>query len=407
MSVFSSASLAAELQNSKHRILICFSHLRWDFVYQRPQHLMTRAAADSHVVFVEEPVFRNVHTPSLDLGARDPGVVVAVPALPEGISKAEQISAQRLLIGKLLEGLRDGRNHVQMVHWYYTPMALAFSHTFPCDIVVYDCMDELSGFRGAPPDLLEWERKLFERGDLVFTGGRSLYEAKRLQHSHTHLFPSSIDQSHFAQALTFEGHEPADQAAIPHPRLGYFGVVDERMDLELVAAIADLRKTWQFVMLGPVVKIDPDALPQRANLHWLGSKSYADLPSYLAGWEIGLMPFALNEATRFISPTKTPEFLAAGLRVISTPITDVVRPYGERDLVCIAATPEDIVTAAETMLGSDPAEWRRAANAFLAGMSWDLTWAGMHNLLEEHLALRASSSLRPSRVSFEQGAVSV
>jgi hypothetical protein len=407
MSVFNSASIAAQLKTSKHRVLICFSHLRWDFVYQRPQHLMSRAVADSHVIFIEEPVFERDAAPSLKLSARDSGVVVAVPTLPQEMRKAEQLSAQRLLVRKLLERLSAEHTCVQVVHWYYTPMALAFSHTFPCDLVVYDCMDELSGFRGAPPDLLDWERKLFDRADLVFTGGRSLYEAKRLQHSHTHLFPSSIDRFHFAQALTFRGPEPADQAGIPHPRLGYFGVVDERMDLDLVGAIADLRKTWQFVMLGPVVKIDPGVLPRRPNLHWLGPKSYAELPSYLAGWEIGLMPFALNDATRFISPTKTPEFLAAGLRVISTPIADVVRSYGERGHVCIAATPEDIVLAAETMLGSDPTDWRQAANAFLAGMSWDLTWAGMHSLLDERSAFRSSSSLRQSGVSFEQGAVSV
>jgi hypothetical protein len=407
MSVFSSASICAELQNSKHNILICFSHLRWDFVYQRPQHLMTRAAADSHVVFVEEPVFGNVHSPSLDLSARDAGVVVAVPKLPQGMTTAEQRAAQCMLVRKLLEGLRAGQRHGRIVHWYYTPMALAFSHSFPCDLIVYDCMDELSGFLGAPPGLLEWERKLFECADLVFTGGRSLYEVKRLQHSRTHLFPSSIDQSHFGQALTFAGPEPADQAAIPHPRIGYFGVVDERMDLDLVASVADRRKAWHFVMLGPVVKIDQDSLPRRPNIHWLGSKSYAELPSYLAGWELGMMPFALNDATRFISPTKTPEFLAAGLRVVSTPIADVIRPYGERGLVSIAGTPDDIISCAESILGSDPADWRRAANGFLAGMSWDLTWAGMHSLLDERLALSSSSSLRRSGETPAQGAVSV
>src|SRR3712207_3510169 len=267
-------------------------------------------------------------------------------------------------------------------------------------------MDELSLFRGASQELLDLESALFARCDLVFTGGMSLYEAKRHRHRSVHGFPSSIDFNHFSKARSIV-KDPDDQAHIPHPRLGFFGVIDERMDASLLAEVADLRPDWHFVMIGPVVKIDPASLPQRPNIHWLGPKTYAELPDYLRHWDLGLMPFALNEATRFISPTKTPEFLAAGLRVISTPITDVIRPYGERGLVCIAATPEEIVTAAETMLGSDPTEWRRAADAFLAGMSWDLTWAGMHSLMNEHLALRSSSSMQPSRVSFEQGAVSV
>src|SRR3712207_4223372 len=193
-------------------------------------------------------------------------------------------------------------------------------------------MDELSLFRGASQELLDLESALFSRCDLVFTGGMSLYEAKKSRHRSVHGFPSSIDFSHFSQARSIQV-DPEDQAHIPHPRLGFFGVVDERMDIELLAEVADLRPDWQFVMIGPVVKIDPNSLPQRPNIHWLGGKSYADLPRYLFGWDVGFMPFALNEATRFISPTKKPEFLAAGVPVVSTPINDVVRPYGEKGLV--------------------------------------------------------------------------
>jgi UDP-galactopyranose mutase len=248
-------------------------------------------------------------------------------------------------------------------------------------------MDELSLFRGAPPSLLERERRLLKRADLVFTGGQSLYEAKRERHPAVHAFPSSIDAGHFGRARRATA-EPADQAAIPRPRLGYFGVIDERIDLDLLAAAADARPDWNWVMIGPVVKIDPATLPRRSNLHYLGMKDYADLPAYLAGWDVALMPFATNESTRFISPTKTPEYLAGGRPVVSTSIRDVVRPYGDLDLVAIADDPEAFVAAAERSLArfgpgeSEREEWLRRVDAFLAGGSWDRTFRQMSDLID-------------------------
>ncbi len=220
--------------------------------------------------------------------------------------------------------------------WYYTPCAVNFSLHREPDLCVYDCMDELSAFKGASPELAVCERRLFALADLVFTGGHALYEAKRFRHPNVHVFPSSVDKEHFAKARAAQTADPADQALIAHPRIGFFGVIDERFDIELTAAIADLRPDWQFIMLGPVVKIDEATLPQRANLHRLGCKDYQELPQYLAHWDAGFMPFAINAATRFISPTKTPEFLAAGLPVVSTPVRDVVRDWGDPGCVEIS-----------------------------------------------------------------------
>ncbi|HEY4590726.1 MAG TPA: glycosyltransferase, partial [Thermoanaerobaculia bacterium] len=321
--------------------LVCLSHLRWDFVYQRPQHLMSRFARDRRVFFFEEPIFEDGPA-RLDVSERPGGVRVAVPRLPHGLPPEEVEAAQR----DLLQGMLAGHGVSDYVLWYYTPMALGFSAGLAPAAVVYDCMDELSLFRGAPPALLERERRLLEIADLVFTGGQSLYEAKRERHPSVHAFPSSIDAEHFGRARR-PCPEPADQAAIPRPRLGYFGVIDERIDLDLLAAAAGARPDWQWVMIGPVVKIDPETLPRRSNLHYLGMKAYDELPSYLAGWDAALMPFAANESTRFISPTKTPEYLAGGRPVVSTPIRDVVRPYGELALVEIAEDPEAFVAAAE------------------------------------------------------------
>lgn len=360
--------------------LVCFSHLRWDFVFQRPQHLLTRAARDYDVYYVEEPVVEAGAAPHLRTSRRPEGVTVIVPVLPP----AEDEGAAAM-IADLLGPILPPSSR-QRILWYYTPMAMAFSRHIEADTVVYDNMDELSAFRGAPPRLLDLEAELFARADLVFTGGMSLYAAKRRRHRSVHPFPSSIDVAHFHEARR-KPAEPADQTTIGGPRAGFFGVIDERMDIDLVAGTAALRPDWQFVMIGPVVKIDPASLPAAPNIHWLGGKSYRDLPAYLGGWDVGLMPFALNEATRFISPTKTPEFLAAGLPVLSTAITDVVSPYGEKGLVEIVSDPAGMAEGLDR-LRTPPSGWLAAVDGHLAGMSWNQTWAGMQRLIDESVQAR-------------------
>jgi len=367
-------ALPAELKSD----LVVLSHLRWDFVYQRPQHLMSRFARERRVFFVEEPVFGD-DGPRLVTAEREGGIVLAVPHLPHGLSGEAAEAAQAALLAELLEaqGIAD------YVLWYYTPMAVGLTAGLTPRAVVYDCMDELSLFRGAPPDLLTREERLLAAADLVFTGGQSLYEVKRGRHPSVHAFPSSIEAAHFARAREVQP-EPTDQADIPRPRLGYFGVIDERIDLDLLAGLADARPEWQIVMLGPVVKIDPESLPRRENLRYLGMKSYAELPAYLAGWDVALMPFARNESTRFISPTKTPEYLAGGRPVVSTSIRDVVRPYGELGLVEIADEPGEVVAAVERCLQSGRRDlWLRRVDEFLAEGSWDRTHRCMSDLIDD------------------------
>lgn len=370
--------------------LVCLSHLRWDFVYQRPQHLMSRFARERRVFFYEEPVSGD-SSAWLEVREHPGGIRVAVPHLPHGLSPAAMEASQRELLRRLLadQAVTD------YVLWYYTPMALGFTGDLTPAVVVHDCMDELSLFRGAPPALVEREARLLQLADLVFTGGQSLYEAKRQRHAHVHLFPSSIDAEHFGRARR-PLPEPTDQAAIPCPRLGYFGVIDERIDTALLAAVAAARPDWQLVMVGPVVKIDPAELPRSPNLHYLGMKAYDDLPSYLAGWDAALMPFALNDSTRFISPTKTPEYLAGGRPVVSTPIRDVVRPYGETGLVEIASEPAAFVAVVERTLACcgegrpERENWLRRVDDFLGRGSWDHTWRRMSDLIDAALARRRS-----------------
>ena len=358
--------------------LVCFSHLRWDFVYQRPQHLLSRCARDGRVFFIEEPVFGN-SSMRLEVREADSGVYVVVPQLPDGLRSDIAITAvmKEMTYRLFLDHAID-----EYVFWYYTPMALRFTNQFTPIATVYDCMDELSAFQNAPPLLPILEKELFSNVDLVFTGGQSLYEAKRNQHRAVYAFPSSIDASHFGKARTTTT-DPFDQADIPHPRLGFFGVIDERFDRDLLDQVASRKPDWNFVIIGPVVKIDPDTLPKHSNIHYLGGKKYDELPAYLAGWDVALLLFARNDSTRFISPTKTPEYLAAGKPVISTSIRDVVRPYGELKLVEIADTPDEFIYAAEKILARPyDSEWLAKVDTFLANVSWDKTWKQMSDLID-------------------------
>lgn len=369
-------------------VLLCLSHLRWNFVFQRPQHLLVRAAKTHKVLYFEEPVYEAVAHPSLRDAETAEGIRILTPVLPEGTSPAQAIDMQRTLLDDALSSL----TYDHLILWYYTPMALPFSDQVDCDVCVYDCMDELSGFRNAPRELVQMERLLLQRADIVFTGGQSIYEAKRRLHKSIYPFPSSIDAAHFHKARK-PLNDPADQASIPHPRVGFAGVIDERLDAGLLALAAARMPDVHFVMIGPVVKIDPADLPRLPNIHWLGGKSYAELPAYMANWDMGWMPFALNEATRYISPTKTPEFLAAGLPVVSTAIVDVVRSYGAHGLVQIADA-DDIEDRIREALGNPKDLLRRTVDDFLATTSWDQTWTAMSTHLSRVARPRVETALR-------------
>lgn len=360
--------------------IFCFSHLRWDFVFQRPQHLLTRFAKIFNVYYQEEPVFENIATAYLKKTLKEENLWVLTPHLPEGLTHSENIKLQE----QLLRVFFNSKNLNDFAFWYYTPMALEFSKEFQPTLVIYDCMDELSAFKFAPPAIKHLEKELFSRADIVFTGGHSLYEAKQHQHSNIFPFPSSIDKQHFEKARTYK-RAPKDHINITKPRIGFFGVIDERFDINLIAKLAEIRPNWQLVLIGPVVKIDPETLPKAENIHYLGSKTYLELPEYLSGWDIALIPFLINESTQFISPTKTPEYLAAGIPVVSTPIKDVVRPYGDKNLVHIASTAEEFVKAIDEELVVDKESWQEKVDEFLMQNSWDLTCSKM--LFQIELAL--------------------
>ena len=371
-------------------VMICFSHLRWDFVFQRPQHLLSRFARSMRVIYWEEPMdIADRETPFLKVRDAGDGITVIVPHLPAGMPEdAREATLQRLLDAHV--ATHKGR----LITWYYTPMMLPFSRHLDADLVVFDAMDELSKFRFAPPKLLALEQELIDMSDIVYTGGSSLYEAKKGRHPNVHCFPSSVDRAHFTKARSGL-FDPADQEDLPRPRFGYYGVIDERFDTALLDQIAGMRPDWSFVMVGPVVKIAPEDLPQRHNIHYLGGKTYEELPAYLAGWDVALMPFAMNESTEFISPTKTPEYLAGGRPVVSTAVKDVVRHYGHLEGVKIASDADSFAAACDEALRlarNPEGGWLAEADLMLSSSSWEVTFARMSGLVTALLAENAPAS---------------
>jgi len=364
--------------------LLCFSHLRWDFVFQRPQHLMIRAAQKWRVFYIEEPVYLDhVQTPEMVVRQQQTpeNLYIVVPHFPLDFDRSSVDNTIQDMLTRLTFDFRIEDFGV----WYYTPMALKFTANLLPRVIVFDAMDELSAFKGASPELLDLESTLFSQANVVFTGGRSLYEAKRHRHPNVHAFPSSIDKQHFMQARQLV-QEPGDQREIPHPRLGFYGVVDERFDTALLRQLSERQPDWHFVIIGPVVKISPEALPTAANIHYLGMKSYNELPVYLSGWDVALLLFALNESTRFISPTKTPEYLSALKPVVSTPIQDVIVPYEELGLVRIGKNADEFEEAIKTILNTDNTEeWKNKVDQYLENISWDQTWDDMVGLIKQQI----------------------
>jgi UDP-galactopyranose mutase len=377
--------------------LIVFSHLRWGFACQRPQHLMTALADHLHVLFVEEPVY-TPGPPRLECRALGPRLQVLVPHTPlHGLGFHDE---QMPLLQRLLDA------HLRLLDlddfglWFCTPMALPLAAQWRPRVVVYDCMDELSGLQNAPPLLRQREAALLRRADIVLTSGPSLYEAKRALHPNVHYLPSTVDAEHFAPRQQGDKdaagrddrvHDAEEAIAarlmrpIAQPRLGYFGLIDERIDFDLIDAVAAVRPDWQLVMVGPLVRVDRRSVPRRPNIHWLGQQPYQRLPHLLATWDVALMPFALNDATRFVNPSKALEYMAGEKPVVSTPLPDVVSLYG--DLVRIARRSREFIDACAAALAEMP--WQRGERLVRTAStvyrtSWKQHARHVSGLLAEH-----------------------
>jgi len=327
-------TIATENSGAQYYDMIVFCHLRWDFVYQRPQHLISRMSKDLKILLVEEPIAKNENGDAANFTAISKNLHVLQPMV-------DSIEA----IGTILQQYVKNKNVA--TGWFYSAAFSPLLQSIHFDVVVYDCMDELSLFKGAPQHLIDQEKFLLSNADIVFTGGKSLYESKKQMHSNVYCFPSSVDEDHFSQSL-LEEEVPNDMRRIDSPIVGYFGVIDERIDYDLIRETANLLPKVNFVMIGPFAKVEEHDLPRAENIHYLGMKNYAELPNYLRGFDIAMMPFALNDATKYISPTKTLEYMAAGKPIISTKITDVVSDYSH--CVKLVSTATEFATEIETLL---------------------------------------------------------
>lgn len=298
---------------AQHYDMIVFCHLRWQFVYQRPQHIISRMARTMKTLFIEEPLHNHED--------EEPGNLIVVNEMLHVLQpNVKDIESIADIIPNYV------KNKNIPVGWFYSASFCPLLEPLQFETIVYDCMDELSLFKGAPAHLINQEKYLMANADIIFTGGKSLYESKKQLHNNVHCFPSSVDQLHFAQAL--DGIViPDDIANLQSPIVGYYGVIDERINLGLLREAAKKLPCVSFVMIGPLAKIEESDLPKEPNIHYLGMKSYHELPHYLKAFDIAMMPFALNDATKYISPTKTLEYMAAGKPIISTKIIDVVRDY--------------------------------------------------------------------------------
>lgn len=374
--------------------LIVHCHLRWDFVWQRPQQIFSRLAESHRVLFVEDPLIAEGDA-RLEISEPHPDVVRLVPVLPP--SYAHDVDAQcEATLPLLQQALREhpllaGRFD-DPVQWFYSPMtAPAFLGRFGGRGVVYDCMDELANFRFAPPDIAERERFVMSRADVVFTGGYQLFESKSRHHRNVHFYGCGVDVEHYGKARLDETPLPASVASLPRPVFGYFGVIDERLDYALLQALAERFPEASIVMAGPFAKVERGELPDRPNIHWLGQQSYADLPALVKGFDVCLMPFALNDATRYINPTKTLEYMAAGKPIVSTAIADVVRNF--TPIVEVAHSQEGFVDAVERAWRRPDADLIEQGIARAADATWDAIVGAMRSDVRNAVFADAAHSL--------------
>jgi glycosyltransferase involved in cell wall biosynthesis len=373
--------------------IVVHSHLRWDFVWQRPQQILSRLAGEHNVLFVEEPLYEE-GAPQLRLLETHAGVVRAVPVVSakQPVDVHCEFVSRELARALATHPMLAGRFE-RPVQWFYSPMcAPGMVGRLNELAVVYDCMDELASFRFAPADIAQRERMLLEHADVVFTGGRSLFEAKSRHHANVHFYGCGVDSEHFAAARLPETRVPDALIGLPNPVLGYFGVIDERLDYDLVEAIAAAYSHGSVVMAGPLAKVQAHQLPRRANLHWLGQQPYSALPALVKGFDVCLMPFALNEATRYINPTKTLEYMAAGKPIVSTAVADVVRNFG--DIVHVAVSRDEFIERLIAALASPDDERIRAGLARAESSTWDAIVGAMRghvlDAIQDRIAVAAS-----------------
>jgi UDP-galactopyranose mutase len=370
--------------------IIAHCHLRWDFVWQRPQHVMSRLSRRHPILFLEQaaPLPEGGVEPRMGVQRVTDTLTVARPLMPGHVGDPEADARTDARNGaawvRLVNDLHAGLGWARTVHWFYTPQAAGAKGMFTPVGVAYDCMDELANFKGAAADLKQLEDELMAAADVVFTGGPSMYQARKDRHDNVHQFNSGVDVDHFRKAMSDATPVPEDAANLPHPLLLYYGVIDERMGWDNLAAVADAHPDWSILMVGPLAKITEDDLLRRPNIHYTGQRGYDLLPGYLKACDVAMVPFALSDATRYLSPTKTLEYFAARKPVVATPIQDIVDFY--QDSARIAHSPDEFVRICEAAMSEDNTERLAAGERHAQAQTWDNIVRNMGDLLDAAVA---------------------
>jgi glycosyltransferase involved in cell wall biosynthesis len=381
--------------------IIVHCHLCWDWVWQRPQQFISRISRRHPVLFVEtlgpDPTLVAPYV-RLHYHADHPNVTrvrLQFPMWRWG-DEAYVDNTRRELVKDTLRGPLAGqfKNPVQ---WFYDPMTVrAFAGQMGEIGTVYDCMDEYSKFSEAHPEVSKRELELLARADVVFAGGRKLWESKRRHNDNCHFYGCGVDSAHFGRALDARTTVPHDLKRVKKKAaLGFFGVVDERMDYELVTKLADADPQWSIVMVGPVLKVKEQGLPERPNLHWLGSRDYSQLPSYCKGFDVCLMPFALNQATEYINPTKALEYMAAGRPVVSTKVPDVVSNFG--NIAKIGSSHEEFISLCRQAINEPDQGAIERGLERAADSTWDRIVEQMEDHIDKALAKKSRDGVSTGR----------
>jgi hypothetical protein len=389
-------------------VLMVFSHMAWNPGQGRTPQLMAALAGRWQILFVEAPRHA-AGAARLESRAIRAGLTVLTLTTPAPAAGFHD-DAQAFGVTLLREELAGRRLKIDIA-WLDTPMAWPLAQALGIACLAYDCLE-------GPPASLQFDAALLHQREsalmrtaaLMVAAGPSLFNAHRHRHANLHCVCSAVHAEHFSPAsleLTSararRGH--VLQSSLARPRLGYFGSIDERLDLDLLAALADRQPGWAFVMVGSVAGIAAERLPQRRNIHWLGEQDDALLPYLLAGWDLALMPYVVSEATRFLMPSQTLEYMAGYQPIVSTPVRDVQALYAPA--VTIAAPQaEAFSSACEEVL----AESARARSARLIDMArivarhaWANTADFVHGLLDEVLTSARSNNADSSLALVPRG----
>lgn len=362
--------------------LICLAIIDWHFRFQRPQQLATQFARNGHRAFYTRLTFAGAEHPTVDvhpLGER----VYEIVLPGEATTNIYRDDLCDPTLSQAFDALRDFiRQHsiaeaiCLVQHPFWTPLAHRLKERYGWKIV-YDCMDDHSGFQYTHPEIVSREQALISSSDLVVASSRALFEYLSAQHSNCLLLPNAGDYAHFSR---LPPRDASPIASLPRPVIGYYGAIAEWFDLEAVRCAAMAHPKWSFVLIGHTFGSNVQQLGDLANIHLLGEKKYAELPGFLAAFDVCVIPFLRTPLTEATNPVKVFEYLAAGKPIVARELPEL-EPL--RDTVRLYTTPAEFASELERAVRDDsPAQVAQRQSVARAN-----TWEQRYQLLVPRLEM--------------------